>query len=320
MVPKNLRECVSYSIPDVSVVSTLYRSAPHLKSFYERMVAELKRLSLNYEVIFVNDGSPDESLRIALEIQNADSAVKVVDLSRNFGHHKAIMEGLSRSRGMKIFLIDCDLEEPPESLSDFYARYCEGDCDVVYGVQPFRKGDWVERVTGEFFYSIFNRLSGATIPRNWTVARLMSRRYVAALLQFKEESLFIGGVMVLAGFRQEAIEVQKFNKGSTTYSLRKRFSTAFDAIISFSEAPLRFGFYGGVIISILSFLYAGFLVLQKLFFGISVDGWTSLSVSIWMVGGLLISFTGLVGIYVSRIFLQTKNRPQSIVREVFEKE
>lgn len=224
--------------PEISIVTTMYRSAPYIDIFYRRIVAELKKLHISYEILFVNDGSPDDSLNIALGIQKLDACVIVIDLSRNFGHHKAIMEGLRNASGGKIFLIDCDLEEPPESLAAFHDRFNVGDCDVVYGVQLSRKGGWFERISGSMFYMLFNYLSDIPVPKDWTIARLMSKRYVSSLLHFHEETLFIGGVMAATGYCQVPVPVHKIHKGTTTYTLGRKISSSLSAITSLAKSPL----------------------------------------------------------------------------------
>lgn len=303
--------------PEISVVTTLYSSAQYIDSFYQRMVAELEKLQISYEILLVNDGSPDESLDIAISIQKLDRFVVVIDLARNFGHHKAIMEGLANARGNKIFLIDCDLEEPPETLGAFYDRFSVGDCDVVYGKQISRKGKWFEQVSGSLFYKFFNYLSDINVPRDWTVARMMSKSYVSSLLQFREETLFLGGIMVAAGYRQVPLPMHKLHKGTSTYTFKRKISIAVSAITSFSEKPLQLIFYLGILISVISFALALWLVFQKLALGVPVDGWTSLAVSIWMIGGLILLFLGIIGIYIAKIFIETKKRPNTIVRQIY---
>ncbi|CAG9169543.1 glycosyltransferase family 2 protein [Cupriavidus pampae] len=304
-------------MPKLSVVTTLYKSAPFLDAFYRRIMAEISKLAVSYEIIFVNDGSPDNSLDIALDLQRIDDRVIILDLSRNFGHHKAIMEGLSYARGERIFLIDCDLEEPPETLGAFYETFHVEDCDVVYGVQETRKGKWFERVSGAAFYKLFNYLSDTMVPENWTIARIMSRRYVRSLVQFKEETMFLGGIMSAVGYRQIPLVIKKHHKGTTTYTLKRKITAFTSAVTSFSEKPLKLVFYAGLCISGISFTYALWLVVQKFLFGIPVNGWTTLAVSIWMIGGLVMLFLGIIGIYIAKIFLQTKHRPVSVIRNIY---
>lgn len=302
----------------LSVVATLYRSASHLLEFHARATEAARQFaSDDYEIVLVNDGSPDNSLEMAIELTRIDPHVIVVDLSRNFGHHKAMVAGLTQARGQHIFLIDSDLEESPEWLEDFSATMAAESADVVYGVQEVRKGNWFERWSGELYYSVFNYLAHIEHPRNIVTARLMSRRYVDALLQFREREMVISCLWVIAGFKQCARTVKKLSGSHSTYSLTKKIAHATNAITSFSEAPLRMIFYTGLVIFAGALLYAAYLVFFKLVLSTPMDGWTSVMVSIWLLGGMIISFVGVIGIYLSKIFTETKQRPSTIVRDIY---
>ena len=161
----------------LSIVATLYQSAPYISEFYARASAAAKELvGEEFEIVLVNDGSPDNSLDLAIKLTEQDSHVAVVDLSRNFGHHKAMMTGLDHTSGELIFLIDSDLEEDPEWLLSFDEQMKQEHCDVVYGIQERRRGNWFERWSGQWFYLLFNALSGLTLPENIATARLITRR------------------------------------------------------------------------------------------------------------------------------------------------
>ena len=192
----------------------MYRSSHYLLEFYQRIVEVAKEFTSDYEIIFVNDGSPDNSLEIALKIHEKDDRVRIIDLSRNFGHHKAAMTGLSMSYGELVFLIDVDLEEEPELLNQCYEKYIQSeDTDVVYCVQEKRKGRLFERVTGAIYYSVFNKLSSYYLPPNLIMARLMTRRYVRALILHKESEADLGGLYSITGFKQVALSVKKMKIG-----------------------------------------------------------------------------------------------------------
>jgi putative glycosyltransferase len=301
----------------LSFVATLYMSAPYIAEFHERASAAARQHAQDdYEIILVNDGSPDNSLDLAVELTRTDPRVTVVDLSRNFGHHKAMLAGLTHARGERVFLIDSDLEESPEWLESFAATMAEESADVVYGVQDTRKGGWVERWSGEIYYSVFNYLANIDHPRNIVTARLMSRRYVDALLQFREREMVISCLWVITGFKQCARTVTKHARGATTYSLARKLSHATNSITSFSEMPLRLIFNVGLLIFAGSLISAAYLVVLRLTMEAPMDGWTSLMVSVWLLGGMIISFLGLIGIYVSKVFSETKQRPSFIVRAI----
>jgi len=301
----------------LSIVSTLYGSSAHVAEFHQRASAAARALvGSDYEVVLVNDGSPDDSLDLALRISGQDERVVVVDLSRNFGHHKAMMAGLENARGELIFLIDSDLEEEPEWLAEFHRLLVAGHADVVYGRQKDRKGKWFERWSGELYYSIFNWLCNIKHPRNIVTARLMTRRYVDALLQHRERELAISCLWLITGFKQVEQVVNKHMSSGTTYSISKKVDHAINAITSFSETPLKLIFYVGLAVVGGAVLFATYLIGLRLYRSQAVDGWTSVMVSIWLLGGMIISFVGVVGIYLAKVFSETKQRPRTIIREI----
>jgi putative glycosyltransferase len=304
----------------LSIVTTLYRSSPYVEEFHRRASAAAQQIAGDdYEIVMVNDGSPDNSIEIAAHLTDTDSHVVVIDLSRNFGHHKAIMTGLAHARGDTVFLIDSDLEEAPEFLVNFDAQLRQQGCDVVYGVQANRKGGWFERWSGEWFYRMFQLLTGVALPRNVLTARLMTRRYVAALLLHKEREIFIAGLWHITGFEQRPQIVQKLHSSETTYTFRRKMALLVNSVTSFSNAPLINIFYFGTCISLIASLYTLYLLIQWLFLSRPVSGWTSVMASIWLLGGMIISFIGVVGIYLSKIFSETKHRPYTIVKQVYAK-
>ena len=304
----------------LSIVTTLYRSARHLEELHARISAVAARFTPDYEIVLVNDGSPDDSLAVALKLFEHDDRVRIVDLARNFGHHKAMMTGLAEARGDLVFLIDSDLEEPPELLTEFAEAIKEGHADVVYGVQDRRRGGLVERSSGWLFFRLFNLLSEQPIPENLATVRLMTRRYVSALVSHRERKMMIAGLWALTGFKQIARTIAKGTKGDTAYGFRRKVSVLVDSVTSFSDRPLVLIFYLGLAIGGTSSLAAVYLVVRRLFFGVALPGWPSLIVSIWMLGGLMLICLGIIGIYLSKIFIETKQRPYTIVRQIYERD
>jgi putative glycosyltransferase len=304
---------------DLSIVTTLYYSAPYVEEFYRRASAAAKQMTSNYELIFVDDGSPDKSLDLALSLYASDPQVRVIELSRNFGHHRAIMTGLEHAKGDLVFLLDSDLEEAPELLQQFYAEMQTTGADVAYGVQHSRRGKLFERMTGDLFYLIFNTLSPFPIPANAITARLMKRQYVRALVQHKDREICLSALYAITGFRQVALKVKKGHKGKTTYGLVRRGSALVDAITSFSNRPLVFIFYVGSAVVTVSAVAGTALILRVLFFGPFLPGWASLMVSLWFLGGLMIFCIGIVGMYLSRVFSETKERPYTIIRQLHQR-
>lgn len=302
----------------LSIVATLYQSAPYVREFHARATAAANKLVADeYEIIFVNDGSPDESLEKAVRLAEVDSHVVVVDLSRNFGHHKAMMTGLAHTKGQSVFLIDSDLEEEPEYLLSFAEQMQLESCDVVYGVQGQRKGRWFERCSGQLFYRFFKALTGLALPENVVTARLMSRRYVDALLRHGEREVFLAGLWHITGFDQRPHIVIKHSTSETTYSLSRKLSLLVNSITSFSNAPLVNIFYIGITISALAIIYIFYLLVNWTFLATPLSGWTSIMGSIWLLGGMIISFIGIVGIYLSKIYTETKQRPYTIVKHIY---
>ncbi|MBT2342245.1 MULTISPECIES: glycosyltransferase family 2 protein [Pseudomonas] len=302
----------------LSIVATLYQSASYIEEFHSRVsAAAMEYVGDAYEIVLVNDGSPDNSLDIAVSLTERDHRVVLVDLSRNFGHHKAMMTGLSHSKGDQVFLIDSDLEEEPECLLSFSEQLHQVGCDVVYGVQETRKGGWFERWSGRWFYRFFQALTGMALPENIVTARLMTRRYVDALLQHKEREVFLAGLWHITGFDQQPQSIQKNNTSQTTYTLRRKMSVLVNSVTSFSNAPLVGIFYIGITISFIALLYIAYLIAHWMFLATPLSGWTSVMASIWLLGGMIISFIGVVGIYLSKIFSETKQRPYTIVRQIY---
>lgn len=300
---------------ELSIVSTLYNSARNVDAFVRRASAAAATITDQFEIVLVDDGSPDDSLRRATALLPGEPRLKIVELSRNFGHHAALMTGLEHAAGELCFLIDSDLEEPPELLIDFHRRLLETPCDVVYGYQQERRGDVVRRLFGRIAYVLFQLLLPIKIPLNHITVRLMRRRYVDALLTHRERQTAIGGLWVLTGFHQVGVAVDKGARPDASYRFTHRWHTLINSITSFSETPLIVIFYLGLFIAAMSAIAAVGLVIRRLS-GVVGEGWTSLMVSVWFIGGLLMFCVGVVGLYVSKIFIETKQRPYTIVRDI----
>ncbi|CAE6888118.1 Putative glycosyltransferases [Paraburkholderia domus] len=305
----------------LSVVTTLYRSSRYIEEFYERIAADAKRLTNDFEIIFVNDGSPDDSLDVARRLCARDSRVKVCDLARNFGQHRALMCGLRHAIGERVFIIDVDLEELPENLGRFWHAMDEDEeTDVIVGqltekTMPFWKG-----ATSDLFYKLFNALSSVTLSDRDIIARLMKRNYVDALIHYGETEVFLPAIWVDAGFRQKRVVATKSFDGNSSYTLRKKLTMAVEAITSFSSKPLIMIFYLGLLFFVGSAAVIVYLLLRKLVWGSVFLGWTSLMAVLFLIGGTIIFALGVVGIYISKIYLEVKARPNSIVRKIYHRD
>jgi putative glycosyltransferase len=288
-----------------------------LDEFLTRILKSVSEITDSYEIILVDDGSPGNAIESVLRLKEQFPSIVLVELSRNFGHHAALMTGLEYAQGEYIFAIDSDVEEPAEMLPDFYRLMLTYDWDVVYGSAVNRKGGFLEKYGGWLFYKIFNYLSPTHIPKNLMTLRLMKKEYVQALLKYEETHLFLGGVLVLVGFRQLSVPIPKIKREGTSYTFKKRLAFAVNALVSFSDKPLLFIANTGILITFVSILLIMFLIYKRLYLGISIAGWTSVMVSIWFLGGLILLAIGIVGIYVGKIFMESKKRPRSIVRRVY---
>lgn len=305
----------------LSVVSTLYRSQRFLETFLAETQKAIASLNIHdYELIFVNDGSPDNSLEYLIDRKKEIPQIVVVDLSRNFGHHYAMQAGLQQAKGELIFLIDNDLEVSPWFLVDCYNELkSNAEIQVVYGYQEARKGGFTESFGGKLFWWAINKMSDVKIPKNITTERLMTKDYVQSLLQLGDANLFMAGMMHWTGYQQKGIPVSKgLREGSSTYTTRKRLELMIQAITSFSGKPLEYLFYWGIMITFGSIIAAIYLIVKKAIYGDAVElGWTSLVIINILILGILSTFLGLIGIYLFKIFKQVQNRPNAIVRKIY---
>jgi putative glycosyltransferase len=302
----------------LSIVTTLYKSGAHVEEFLRRASEAARRITDDYEIVMVDDGSPDNSLDLACAIARNDSHLRVVELSRNFGHHKALMAGLDHAVGELCFLIDSDLEEDPALLRAFLDKMQSTDCDVVYGFQETRKGGMLESAGGRIAWYWIKKLYSIDIPVNHCTVRLMRREYVDALLLHRESNTVIGGLWVVTGFRQVGVPITKGHRQGSSYSFLLRLASFLNGITSFSTVPLQLMIMLGMIVSLISFAFGIFVILQKMVYN-TAAGWASLIVSIWFMGGVIVSCLGIIGIYISRIFVETKNRPYVIVRKIHQR-
>ncbi len=303
----------------LSIVTTLYQSQSCLEAFYRRISEAAQAITRDYELIYVNDGSPDDVLALALAQQRRDDRIVIVDLSRNFGHHAAGLAGLAQARGQFVFLIDCDLEEKPEWLNELFWPVWQNstDLDLLYGVQTRRKGNGFERCSGACFYRLFNALSAIQIPQNMLTVRLMSRRFVDALLLYQEKSLFLGGVMAHAGFRQQALPVQKSSRGSSSYTFGKRLALFVTAITAFSARPLFAIGLTGLSMLAVSLLFTIVWSLQTLFWEITISDRDILLLAMSFLASIIVSCTGLLGLYLAKIHDEVKQRPGVIIKKIY---
>jgi putative glycosyltransferase len=304
----------------LSVVATMYRSADYVDIFCDRIIAAAEQLTDAFEIVLVNDGSPDDSRDKAVARSLADPRIVVVDLSRNFGHHAAIVAGLDVAQGALIYLTDIDLEEQPEWLVLFWSTLHDGGHDVVFGQQEKRVSTGIQNLSGRLFWRFLGLGATFTIPKDQMTCRLMTRQYLDALMTVEDRVLYLGGVFPWVGFDHHPLLLTKSQrpdgKGSN-YSLTRKIRQAFDSISSFSAAPLTAYFVIGLVIWLGSLIFGAYVVMQRLLFPDTIQsGFTSVIFSIWFLGGLIILGIGTVGQYLSKVFQEVKNRPRYIIRAV----
>jgi putative glycosyltransferase len=307
---------------ELTIISTLYNSKRFLEQFLVEMVQAVEQTNIKkYELIFVNDGSPDASLAFLLEKQKTIPNIKIVDLSRNFGHHYAIQAGLFQAKGDYIFTIDNDLETSPSFFITCYNKIKEDtSIDVVYGYQEIRKGKFLENFGGKLFWWLINKISDVKIPENILTERIYTKQYLDSLLSLGDANLFLGGMAHWVGYRQVGIPVlKKLREGKSTYTTRKRIDLMVQAVTSFSGKPLEYLFYSGLFITFFSVLFIIILLILKFVNGNTIQlGWTSIVMINVLILGIITTFLGLMGIYLFKIFRQVQGRPNFIIKKIYE--
>ena len=306
----------------LSIVIPVYNEEEALQVSFERIIAALEiflESDKNIELIFVNDGSSDRSQDLLEDFQSksiGNLLIRSIHFSRNFGHSAAVWAGLSAAQGELIGIIDADMQDPPELIPKMVQKVREG-YDVVYGLRVSRAGEgYLKKITAWSFYRIINLLSSVDIPKDTGDFRVMTRQVVNALLECKDQAPFIRGLVAWVGFRQYPLaydrEERKF--GSTKYPLKKMIKFAWQAISSFSNAPLMFIVYLGLAMSLLSIII-GIWALRQHLDGHTIQGWTSLLIGFMAGNSVTLLMLGIIGLYLGKVIDQVRNRPRYIVRE-----
>ena len=303
----------------LSVVTTVFRSEATIVEWLRRAAAAAEAHAEAVEIIVVDDGSPDRSAELVRNLADEDERVVLVQLSRNFGHHRALLAGLEHSTGDLVFLIDSDLEEAPENLTDMLDVLRQQKADCVYGVQRNRKGGWFERRSGDLFYWLFDLLSDVKLPRNVTTMRMMTRRYVDSLLRFRDHNPVFVPLTLITGYKQVPHFFDKESTSATTYSIARRTSLLVLAVTSFSGKPLSLIFSASVFLAAAGLVYGAVVVVNALT-GPVQSGWSSLMATIIFFFSLNALFTGVIGLYVKRVLEEIKDRPRTIVQEVYRRQ
>lgn len=306
--------------PVISLVAPFYNEEPLIDRFFKTVIEILEKTGLEWEIVCVDDGSSDRTLERLLAGAKASPEVKVLQLSRNFGKEAALTAGMEASAGDVVILIDADLQDPPELISRMLDKWREG-YDVVYGVRQSRDSDSLgKRISASGFYRIFNRLTPTPVPANAGDFRLMDRRVVDRVRQLPERTRFMKGLFAWVGFKSTAIAYDRPGRvaGQSAWSYWKLWNFALDGLTSFSTMPLRVWTYVGLAVSLLSFLYASFLIFRTLIVGVDLPGYASLMVVILFLGGIQLISLGVIGEYLGRVFIEVKQRPVYLVDQVYQ--
>ncbi|MBF0610414.1 MAG: glycosyltransferase family 2 protein [Magnetococcales bacterium] len=302
--------------PHISVVTPVYGYQLDLPALYQRLCAAITPITPHFEIIMVNDQSPDNAWQVIQELAARDQRVRGINLSRNFGQHQAITAGLEFVRGDWCVIMDCDLQDQPEEIPKLYAKAQEG-FDSVVGMRVQRKDDLSVRITSKLFYKLFNYLTDQELDHRVANFGVYSRRVIDAVKRYKEAGRSVGLLLLQVGFPRCQIEIQHAQRevGSSTYTFKKRLQTAQSHILSYSTKPLQLVVKTGFFVVSFSFFLAVYFIFRYLKWGSETPGWTSLIVVLLFLSGLLISVVGIIGLYVGQIYNEVKNRPLFLVAE-----
>jgi glycosyltransferase involved in cell wall biosynthesis len=298
----------------ISVVTPVYNFDKGLPHLYRRLENSLSSLSDDYEIIMVNDGSPDNSWDIILELSAHNPKVKGINLSRNFGQHFAITAGLDYAKGDYIVVMDCDLQHRPEDIPKLYNKAKEG-YDVVIGLRQNRKDGSFREIISELYYKVFNYLTENEINYNISSFGLYARKVINSVKEMREQNRSFILFVLWSGFKKIYVEVEHGERivGESSYNLSKMIQLALDSIIAHSNKPLKLAVKFGFLVSFISVLFATWFLLRYCFYSIAVEGWTSIMVSIYFTTGLIVGSMGLIGLYINKIFNEVKRRPLYII-------
>ena len=306
---------MSPAAPHLSVVIPVYKAEQCLDELYRRLRAALETISPDFEIVLVEDCGTDNSWQVIERLSAADPRVRGIQFSRNFGQHYGITAGVDYCRGDWVVVMDCDLQDRPEEIPRLYAKAQEG-YDVVLAQRGARHDPPLKRITSLLFYKIFSYLADIEYDGKSGNFRIMSRIVAANFRRMGEQLRFFGGLVQWMGFPTASIEVEHADRfeGKTTYTFAKLWKLASETIIAHSDKPLRLAVRFGFLMAFFSFCYGMYIFGRALFYGSSIPGWSSLIVSLYFIGGIIIAILGILGIYLGKTFDESKKRPLYIVR------
>ena len=302
----------------ISVVTPVYGCSKTLEVLYARLEKTLSSITNDFEIIMVNDASPDNAWDTIKKLSQKDKRIKGVNLSRNFGQHYAITAGLDYACGEWVVVMDCDLQDQPEEIIKLYNKIIEGN-NVVFGRRHQRKDHYFKKLGSKLYYRFYNYFTeGQQVDGTVANLGLFSKLLISNFKKMKEQSRSLQLFIKWIGFDIVYVDIDhaKREEGTSSYNLTKLIELAFDRIIAHSNKPLRLFIKVGFSFSLLSFLYGIYIVIRYFLYGVSVEGWTTVIVSIYFIGGLTFANLGILGIYIGKIFNETKNRPLYIIKEL----
>lgn len=300
-----------------SIIVPLYNEEDVVCETHKRLSTVMSSTGEEYEIVYVNDGSRDNTEKLVKEIMASDKHTCLINFSRNFGHQTAISAGMDNARGQAIVVIDADLQDPPEVILDMIAKWKEG-FDVVYGKRTMREGETAfKKVTAKLFYRFLSSMTPIDIPNDTGDFRLIDRKVCDAMKSLTEKNRYVRGLVSWVGFKQTSVEYVRKQRfaGETKYPLKKMLKFAGDAITSFSYKPLKLAGYAGYTLSIASFLYLLYIVIRKLTVGDFSIGWASTVAISLFFNGVVLIVLGIMGEYIGRIYDECKGRPLYIINE-----
>jgi len=303
------------SNPIISIVCPAYNEAEGVGVFLEHLVPVLDGLQKKYEIIFVNDGSEDDTLEVLRQEKKKYNSIRILNLSRNFGKEAALTAGLEHARGEAVIAIDTDLQHPPEVIEQFVKKWEEG-YDVVVGKRLSRTGEHpVKKIAARLFYNMHNRISDIKIPADIGDFRLMSRKVIDALKLLPENQRFMKGIFAWLGFKTAVVEYYQEERvaGQSSFNGWKLWNFALDGITSFSTVPLRVWLYIGSLIAAISFVFGLWIAVKTVVFGVETPGYASTMVMILFLGGIQLMGIGILGEYIGRLYKEAKRRPVYIL-------
>lgn len=308
---------MSIDKPIFSVIAPVYNEEETLPEFCNRLYRTMAGTGKRWEVVFVNDGSRDNSSRVIESQPSLGGRIRIIEFSRNFGHQAAVTAGIDHAEGRAIIILDSDLQDPPEIIPKMIKRWEEG-IEVVYAVRKKRKESWLKQACYYLFYRLLKFMADTDIPLDSGDFCLMDRAVVEQLRGLKEYRRFVRGLRAWVGFKQEPLEYERDARfaGIEKYSLTKLMRLAFDGLLSFSYLPLRLAISIGAVIMTAGFADAVYIIYRRIFEGHPVTGIGALSVIILFLGGLILLFLGIIGEYTGRLYDEVKGRPAYIVRQV----